>query len=128
MMQIHPYLHFNGRCREAMTFYRESLDAELDLAPEDAPGPVLHAALSKDTLLLMGSDMQGPNDFIQGNAVSLSLNCASESDIRVFFKRLSADGRVICDVTLQRWGALFGVVTDKFGITWMLNYDRATQP
>src|ERR1700743_3235349 len=112
MMQIHPYIHFNGRCREAMTFYKESLDAELELAPEDIQGPVLHAALSKDTLLLMGSDMQGPYDFVQGNGVSLSLNCATEPDIRLFFKRLSLGGRVICAVTPQDWGALFGVVTD----------------
>lgn len=126
MIQIHPYIHFNGRCREAMTFYKKSLRAELEMTPAAPEGRIVHAALSKGVLLLMGSDMHGPAGFVQGNTVSLSLNCGSETDIRLFFKRLSAGGTVVCAVMAQEWGALFGVVTDRFGITWMLNYDRRT--
>jgi PhnB protein len=89
---------------------------------------ILHATLIKGDLLLMGSDMQGPDDYVKGNSISLSLNCSGEKELRMYFERLSKGGRTICPVTLQAWGALFGVVTDKFGITWMLNYDLHTQP
>lgn len=127
MIHIHPYIHFNGRCREAMTFYKKSLRAELEMLPADPGGRILHAALSKGVLLLMGSDMEAPAGFVRGNAVSLSLNCGSATDIRLFFKRLSVGGTVVCGIMAQEWGALFGVVTDRFGITWMLNYDRQTR-
>ncbi|HTJ12665.1 MAG TPA: VOC family protein [Dinghuibacter sp.] len=123
MMQIHPYIHFNGRCREAMTFYKESLGAELEMAPAEEGGRIVHASLVKDDLLLMGSDMQGPGAFARGNGISLSLSCGSEADIRLFFRRLSTGGTVVSAVMAQQWGGLFGVVTDRFGITWMLSYD-----
>ncbi|TDW99130.1 VOC family protein [Dinghuibacter silviterrae] len=126
MTQIHAYIHFNGRCREAMTFYKECLGADLELV--EGGQRIVHASLSKGDLLLMGSDMHGPYTLIQGNSISLSLNCGSEEEIHVFFQRLSINGEVVCDLMTQTWGALFGVVRDRFGLTWMLNYDRQTQP
>lgn len=122
-----------------MTFYRECLGGELVLqAVEGSPiedqcpvwmkHQILHASLQRGTLLLMGSDMQAPGGDIQGNAVALSLNCGSEAEIHHFWNRLSAGGEVLDPLGVKFWGALFGVVTDKFGFRWMLNYDKATQP
>ncbi|MDP9230730.1 MAG: VOC family protein [Bacteroidota bacterium] len=135
MTQINAYLNFNGNCREAMNFYKECLGGELALqtvegSPIEAQCPaamkhqILHASLMNDGLILMGSDMQGPEGFIKGNTIALSLNCSSEEEINTFFSKLSQDGKITHALTEQFWGATFGVLTDKFGIRWMLNYDK----
>lgn len=135
MTQINAYLNFNGNCREAMNFYKECLGGELALqtvegSPIEAQCPpaiknqVLHASLMKDAILLMGSDMVGPDGFIKGNTMSLSLNCSSEEEINSFFSTLSAGGKIIHPLRVEFWGAIFGVFTDKFGVRWMLNYDK----
>jgi len=135
MTQINAYVNFNGNCREAMNFYYECIGGELDLqtvggSPIEAQCPagmkdqILHAALTKDSLLLMGSDMVGPEGFDKGNNIALSLSCSSEEEINSFFSKLSAGGKVIHQLRVEFWGATFGVFTDKFGIRWMLNYDK----
>ena len=85
---------------------------------------ILHGSLTKNGLILMGSDMAGTEGLIQGNNISLSLSCSSEKEINQFFSALSAEGKVIEPLKLQFWGAMFGVLTDKFGIRWMLTYDE----
>ena len=93
--------------------------------PAEMKHQVLHATLAKDELLLMGSDMQEPGEgFTKGNNIALSLNCSSEEEINTFFSKLSKDGKVSHALTEQFWGATFGVLTDKYGIRWMLNYDK----
>jgi PhnB protein len=135
MAQINAYLNFDGNCRDAITFYKECLGGELALqtvegSPIEAQCPaamkhqILHASLMKDGLILMGSDMQGPEGFIKGNNIALSLNCSDEEEINTFFSNLSKDGKITHALTEQFWGATFGVLTDKFGIRWMLNYDK----
>ncbi len=135
MTQINAYVGFNGRCREAMTFYKECLGGELTLqsvaetpaaaqCPEGMQHQIMHAALTKGPLLLMGSDMVGPDGFNEGNNIALSLNCSSEEEINTFFSKLGEGGKIIDELKTQFWGALFGVLTDKFGIRWMFNYDK----
>ena len=139
MTQINAYVGFNGKCREAMNFYKECLDAELTLQTiggspiEDQFPPamkeqILHSALTrKGTLLLMGTDCVAPGGFNQGNNIALSLNCSSEEEINTFFSKLSEGGKIIDPLKQQFWGAMFGVFDDKFGIRWMLNYDKSQQ-
>jgi PhnB protein len=135
MTQINPYLSFNGNCREAMTFYKECLGGELtvqtvkgspieDQCPEEIRHHVLHASLLKDNLVLLASDMIGVDGFIKGNTIALSLNCSSEKEIEIFFSKLSSGGQITHPLEKQFWGASFGVLTDKYGIKWMLNYDK----
>lgn len=135
MTQINAYLNFNGNCREAMTFYKTCLGGELTVqtiegSPIEAQCPsamkhhVLHASLLNDNLVLMASDMTGPDGFIKGNTISLSLNCSSENEIKTFFTKLSSGGQITHPLEEQFWGATFGVLTDKYGIRWMLNYDK----
>ena len=135
MTQINAYLNFSGNCREAMEFYKTCLGAELMLqtiggSPAEAQCPtamkdqILHSSLTKGSLLLMGSDMVGPEGISKGNNVALSLNCSSEEEINSFFGGLSAGGKVLDPLKVQFWGAIFGVFDDKFGIRWMLNYDK----
>jgi PhnB protein len=135
MAQINAYLNFNGNCREAMTFYKKCLGGELTVqtvegspiefqCPPYMKHQVLHASLLKGNLVLMASDMIEPEGFIKGNTISLSLNCNSEREIKTFFTRLSSGGRITHPLEKQFWGATFGVLTDKYGIKWMLNYDK----
>lgn len=135
MTQINAYLNFNNNCREAMGFYKDCLGGELTLQTiGDSPmgagcsaamkDQILHSTLLKNGLVLMGSDMMGPDGFVQGNTVSLSLNCGSEEEINTFFSKLSAGGKIMEPLKQQFWGATFGVFTDKFGVRWMLNYDK----
>ncbi|WP_080055345.1 VOC family protein [Spirosoma aerolatum] len=135
MTQINPYLNFNGNCREAMTFYRECLGGELNLQtigespigdqmPDEIKERILHAGLTKDgNLLLMGSDMMG-SGLIVGNSVTLSINCRSEKDIHQFFSKLAEGGQIRDPLSDMFWGALFGSLTDKFGLSWVLNCNR----
>jgi len=138
MAQINAYLNFDGNCREAMTFYKKCLGGELTVqtiegspiefqCPVSMKQQVLHASLLKDNLVLMASDMAEPEGFIKGNTIALSLNCNSEREIRTFFSRLSAGGRITHPLEKQFWGATFGVLTDKFGIKWILNYDKTLE-
>ncbi|HET6252825.1 MAG TPA: VOC family protein [Puia sp.] len=135
MAQLNPYLNFNGQCREALTFYQGCLEGDLELqkvaeSPMAAKMPsekgplILYGALAKNgSTLLMGSDMIG-NNLQPGNSVSLCLNCSSDQEINTLFTRLSSGGQVKVPLHQSFWGATFGEVKDKFGITWMLNYTR----
>ncbi len=100
MTRINAYVGFNGKCREAMTFYKECLGGELTLqtlegSPMEAQCParlknhILHSSLIKDGMILMGSDMVGPDGFEKGNNIALSVNCDTEEEINTFFSKLS---------------------------------------
>jgi PhnB protein len=134
MPQLNPYLHFNGNCREAMTFYKECLGGELtlqtvgetpaaDKMPAEARKNIMHARLAKGDLVLMASDMS-TTPLHKGNSVSLALNCTSEEEIRTLFAALSAGGKVLHPIAEQFWGAIFGSLTDKYGFDWLLNYEK----
>jgi len=135
MTQINSYLTFNGNCREAMTFYRECLGAELilqtigaspmsDKMPEQMRDCILHSTLQKGTLVLMGSDMVPESGLKKGNAVSLMLACSSEDEIRDFYKKLSVGGRVNHPLEDTFFGSIMGDLTDQFGNHWLLNFDK----
>ncbi len=135
MTQINAYLAFDGNCKEAMTFYKECLGGELFLQtvgespaagemPKETHNKVMHAGLSNGGILLMASDMMKGEKYVIGNAVSLSLNCDTEEEIKRFFSKLSAGGKVTQPLEAAFWGATFGMLTDKFGMNWMLNYEK----
>ncbi|MEO8710796.1 MAG: VOC family protein [Parafilimonas sp.] len=139
MTQINAYIGFNGKCREAMNFYKECLGGELVLqtigespmkehCAAGTEGQILHSSLMRnDVLLLMGTDMVGPTGYTEGNNIALSLNCSTEEEINTFFSKLSEGGKIFQEVKPQFWGSLFGMLTDKFGINWMLNYEMHQQ-
>ena len=86
---------------------------------------IMHASLGKDgAAFLMAADMMDPKTFTQGDTITLSANCTSEEEISTLFSKLSAGGKVTMPLSEQFWGATFGMLTDKFGIDWMLNYQK----
>jgi PhnB protein len=134
MTQLNAYLNFNGNCREAMTFYKECLGGELVLQPvagtpmaqqlpAEAGNMILHASLNNGALILMGSDMNRGN-LMDGNTVHLCLNCSSESEIKTIFSKLAMGGQITEPLAEMSWGATFGALTDKFGKSWMFNFNK----
>lgn len=132
MATLNPYLKFNDdKCREAMEFYKSILGGELTFQTvgespmkgqmPDGLNKIMHAELKSPGILFFASDMMRDKAVV-GDNVGLTLNCESEEEINTLFNKLSEGGNVFMPVEHAFWGALFGVVTDKYGIEWMLNY------
>jgi len=135
MNTINAYLTFNGNCREAMKFYQKCLGGKLNFhtvgespLTERMPGKmkkcILHATLRNDHLLLIGSDIAPDNGLLKGNAVTLTLNCSSEKEISACYKKLSEGGKQTQPLEKTFWGSLFGSLSDKYGINWILNFGK----
>ncbi len=133
MANIYAYITFNGNCREAMNFYQQCLGGELtlqtvgespmaDKMPAQMKDSILHANLTNQTLVLMGSDLVGENGLNKGNSITLMLNCDSEEQIRKLYTQLSEGGKQTYPLENTFWGALFGNLTDKYGTHWALNF------
>ncbi|HLP94304.1 MAG TPA: VOC family protein [Saprospiraceae bacterium] len=131
MTQIVSYLSFNGNCREAMSFYRDCLGGELRMQtvgeietdlemPKNMADTVLQATLSKGQLVLMGSDLVESTVQGTGARISLMLQCSNEAELRQYFQALSAGGTITQSLQTNHWGALSGLLTDRFGIAWQL--------
>ena len=138
MTRINSYLTFSGNCREAMTFYRDCLGGQLtfqtvgesplsDKMPKKMKSCILHSTLINGDLILMGSDMVGDSGLVKGNSISLALFCSNESEIRIFYEKLSAGGQVPHPLNLTFWGTQFGHLIDKYGKHWLLNYENNQQ-
>ena len=87
---------------------------------------IVHATLLNDALVLMATDMVDERELIKGNSVSLALNCSSEEEIKSYYQKLSAGGTADHPLEESFEGALFGILTDKFGNHWILNYNKNT--
>lgn len=131
---INPYFNFNDNCREAMTFYKECFGGNLTLQtvgespladhmPPQMQNSILHAALTVDALVIMGSDIR-TGELKDGNTVQLNINCKSEEELNALFAKLSADGKVTNPIAAMPWGAKLGTLTDKFGKNWMFNFEQ----
>jgi PhnB protein len=133
-MGIEPYLFFNGRCEEAVEFYRKALGAEVLMmmrfkeSPESPPPGVLppgcedkvmHASLRVGDATMMASDgsCNGQANF-QG--FSLSLTAADEADAKRKFAALAEGGQVQMPLGKTFWSPCFGMVADRFGVGWMI--------
>ncbi|MFL6624442.1 MAG: VOC family protein [Sulfurifustaceae bacterium] len=138
-MQIQPYLFFDGRAEEAIEFYRKALGAEVNMlmrfkeSPEPAkpgmlpPGSenkVMHASLRIGDTTVMASDGQcsGRTNF-QGFA--LSLDARDEKDAERLFTALASGGQVQQPLTKTFFSPRFGMVTDRFGVMWMIIVPQA---
>ena len=130
--QLTPYIYFDGQCREAMDFYQSVLGGSLEMssfgeAPEDDQtntdkDRIMHASLKNDTLSFMASDILPGSKQVIGNNVHLSIVGNDESRLRAIFLSLQENnGHVDLALQKQFWGDTFGMLTDKYGIHWMIN-------
>jgi PhnB protein len=121
-----------------MTFYKECLGGQLTFQtvgesplsgkmPKKMKNCILHSILTKGDLVLMGSDMVVDSGLLNGNSVSIALICSNESEIRIYYEKLSEGGQATHPLERTFWGALFGGFTDKYGKHWLLNYENDKQ-
>ena len=131
-MQVQPYLFFDGRCEEALEFYRRVLGAEVTMLSrfKEAPGPsmappgseekVMHASFRVGDSTVMASDgmCQGAPTF---RGVSLSLTVPDAATAERVFAALGGDGgQVQMPLTQTFFSPRFGMVADRFGVSWMV--------
>jgi len=130
-MQVQPYLFFDGRCEEAIEFYKEKLGATVEMlmrfkdAPDQsmiAPGSkdkVMHASLKIGDTTVMASDGHNSgNPVFQG--FSLSLTVPNDADAETLFKALGEGGQVRMPMEKTFFASRFGMLADKFGVGWMI--------
>jgi PhnB protein len=135
MKQITPYLFFDGNCREVINFYSEVFKIKpyimtVGESPEASKMPeskdrIMHAALMKnDTVTLMASDTMMPGQKAEmGEGNYSTIICDSKDEIEDLFQKLSEGGKVNMPLEEAFFG-WFGSLTDKFGVKWMLEFDK----
>ncbi len=125
------YIFFNGNCREAMNFYKNALNGELEMmpfegspmdVPEDYKNKVMHSTLKfGDNAVVMASDSMPNQPTEAGNNFSVSIACNDAEQAEQYFNKLADGGTVIMPFDNTFWGAKFGMLKDQFGICWMVN-------
>lgn len=139
MTTINTYLHFNGNCEKAFTYYKSIFGGEYDHIgrfkdmpdnpkypiSQDSKEKIMHVSLpiGKGSVL-MGSDMGGEwsSKYKEGNNFSISINTDSKAEADRLFDALSKDGMVTMPIDKTFWGSYFGSFFDKFGIGWMISF------
>jgi PhnB protein len=133
MKAVQPYLNFDGKTREAMTFYHAALGGELQIqtfadakipTPPGSEDRVVHARITVGSAILMASDSQPGTGVTMGNNVHINLECDSKEEVDRLFKALGEGGTVTMPAQDMFWGAYFGMLTDKFGVHWMFNASK----
>ena len=127
---VNPYLNFNGNAAEAMRFYQTVLGGDLTIQTfgdagmaqnDNEKNLTLHAALTADGITLFASDGRPDQKVIFGDNVHLSLQGSDSARLTGYFDGLAAGGRVDMPLAKQFWGDTFGMLTDKYGVHWMVN-------
>jgi PhnB protein len=133
MVTLNPYLTFDGRAREAMTFYQSVLGGDLTLSTFGEsgftegvtdPDQLMHATLTtREGITLMAADVPDGMSYQPGDTISISLSGPSEDHdlLRGYFDRLSEGATPGVPLEQAPWGDYFGMLTDRFGIGWMVN-------
>lgn len=138
-MKVEPYLWgFNGRCEEAIEFYKKAIGAELQMmmrfgempdqgncgeGPTPPADKIMHASLKVGDGVVMLSDGQcrEPGAAPKFEGISLSLNPATEAEANKIFDGLKDGGEITMPLTKTFWSPCFGMLTDRFGVAWMIN-------
>jgi PhnB protein len=128
--RLNPYLNFNGNASDAMKFYQSVLGGELTIQTFGESGMsqsdaekdlVVHATLIAEGINLMASDGRPDMDIKFGDNMHLSLVGEDEKGLMEIFNKLAEGGKIDMSLEKQFWGDTFGMLTDKFGVHWMVN-------
>jgi PhnB protein len=135
-MQINAYLSFNGNCEEAFKFYEKLLGGKIEVifthegtpaasnVPPEWLKKIMHACLTIGNAVLMGSDVP-PGQYKQPHGYSINIGVNNVAEAERIFNALAEDGAVHMPLGETFWAERFGMLTDRFGIPWMLNCQRA---
>lgn len=140
MATTNIYLTFNSNCEEAFNYYQSVFGgsfghiarfSELPAGQgyqvsQENKNRILHISLPIGTSVLMGCDagIQGAAALIQGNNFSVSVSAASKNEAESIFSGLARYGQIAVPLAAAFWGDLFGMITDQFGINWMVSFNE----
>ncbi len=129
--KLNPYISFNGDTKQAMEFYKSVFGGELTLTTfaeagmsenQAVPTQIMHAMLvCENDMTLMASDVPDGMPYNPGTNVSISLSGDNDEQLSGYFEGLATGGTVAQPLETAPWGDKFGMITDQFGIFWMVN-------
>ncbi|GAC1384185.1 MAG: VOC family protein [Ktedonobacteraceae bacterium] len=129
--KLNPYLSFKDNAREAMEFYKTVFGGNLTMrtfkeyhASQDPneDNKIMHSTLEADNgITFMASDTPNRMEYSVGTNYSMSLSGDNEAELRAYFEKLSSGGNVTMPLEKAPWGDTFGMLTDKFGVPWLVN-------
>lgn len=133
-VKLNSYIGFRDNTREAMEYYKSIFGGEtymdtfgsmdgagmpVDVGDKDK---IMHGYLRGDNgIELMAADTPSTMEYHEGSRISLTLNGDDEVLLRAYWDKLAADGLITVPIDMSPWGAIFGMVTDKYGVNWMIN-------
>jgi len=129
--RLNPYLGFRDNAKEAMTFYQSVFGGELtvstfgDFGASDDPAEkdkVMHSMLeAPNGMVLMGADTPDSMNYTPGDNISMSLSGEDEAELRGYWDKLAEGADISEQLAQAPWGDTFGMLTDRFGINWLVN-------
>jgi PhnB protein len=134
--RLNPYLSFKGNAREAMEFYRSVFGGTLQINtfgefhasqdPSEAD-KVMHSMLETDNgIAFMASDTPNGMEYHPGTNIRISLSGDNDEELTGYWRRLSPGATILVPLEKAPWGDTFGMLTDKFGIGWLVNVSGQT--
>ncbi len=131
MTRLNPYINFKGNTREAMEFYKTVFGGKLEMttfkdggAPADPTqeNNIMHAMLAADNgIVFMAADVPNGMEYKPGTNISMSLSGENEEELRGYWEKLSVEATIEQPLMKAPWGDTFGMMTDQFGIHWLVN-------
>ena len=126
-----PYLHLPGTAKDALTFYYDVFGGELilnsygDFNREDGPADAIAHGMLRGAVSLFASDVASGEAPFQSSGLMFSLLGTSDPQtLRTWFARLAEGGRVVDDLQVRPWGATDGQVIDRFGLHWLVGFEK----
>ena len=132
-MKFHPYLNFDGNCKEAFAFYEKALHGKkimmmtfgespmADQTPADQRDRIMHVSMEFGDQVLMGSDACGQMPYLKPQGMSVSIGLDNTAEAERIYKALSEGGAVTMELQKTFWAERFAMFTDRFGIPWLVN-------
>jgi PhnB protein len=130
-MKVDPYLNFEGRCEEALEFYKKAVGAKVEMMMrcKEAPDPgkikpgledkILHSSFKVGDSTIMATDGYNQNK-TNFEGISLALSAKNETEAKRLFDALADGGQVKMQLTKTFFSPAFGMLADKFGVPWMV--------
>ena len=138
-MKVQAYKTFDGRCEEALEFYKKSIGAEItslmrwnESPDNDMKGPpgyeekILNASFRIEEIELMADDGMGNEALAEFKEMTMVIEVADDAEAKRVFMALGEGGNVTMPLAKTFWSSSFGMLTDKFGVPWMVGVETAT--
>jgi PhnB protein len=130
-VNLNPYLNFRDNTREAMQFYQSVFGGKLDMNTfkdfnaSESPSEddkIMHSQLEADNgIVFMAADTPASMEYRQGTNMAMSLSGDDDAALSGYYEKLADGGKVTMPLEVAPWGDKFGMVTDKYGVDWLVN-------